>query len=132
MEQGKFEQREQLIREYFQCWVENLPERLSEIFSPGIIYSECFGPEYRGLGQIERWFRDWHLKGRVLEWRIKSFLHQGSRTAVEWYFRCDYDGVAGFDGVSLIDFDEGGRIYILKEFQSKAEHEFPFVKDEII
>ena len=114
MEQGKFEQREQLIREYFQCWVENLPERLSEIFSPGIIYSE------------------WHLKGRVLEWRIKSFLHQGSRTAVEWYFRCDYDGVAGFDGVSLIDFDEGGRICLLKEFQSKAEHEFPYGKDEII
>ncbi len=48
MEQGKFEQREQLIREYFQCWVENLPERLLEIFNPGIIYSECFGPEYRG------------------------------------------------------------------------------------
>ena len=132
MEQGKFEQREQLIREYFQCWVENLPERLSEIFSPGIIYSECFGPEYRGLGQIERWFRDWNRKGRVLEWRIKGFLHQGSRTAVEWHFRCDYDGEAGFDGASLIDFDESGRICQLKEFQSKAEHEFPYGKDEII
>ncbi len=131
MEQEKYGLREALIREYFQCWVENTPKRLPEIFAPGIIYSECYGPEYRGIGQVKRWFEDWHQKGRVLEWRIKGFLHQGGRTAAEWYFRCDYDGEADFDGVSLIDFDESGRICLLKEFQSKAEHEFPYGKDEI-
>lgn len=131
MEQGKYEQRERLIREYFRCWLENRPEKLGDIFAPGIVYSECYGPEYRGLGQVRRWFRDWNQKGRVLEWRIKGFLHQGEHTAVEWYFRCDYDGEDGFNGVSLVEFDARGRICLLKEFQSKAEHYFPYGEDEI-
>ena len=63
----------------------------------------------------------------MLEWRIKSFLHEENKTAVEWYFRCDYDGEeGGFDGVSLIEFDNAGKIVSLKEFQSKAEHIFPY------
>lgn len=119
--------RETLIKNYFLCWVENDPAVLDETFANGIVYSECYGPEYRGLGQIKQWFSDWQQKGKVLKWRIKSFLHEGSRTAVEWYFRCEYDGtVDGFDGVSLIEFDENGKIVSLKEFQSKAEHEFPY------
>ena len=32
----------------------------------------------------------------------------------------------GFDGVSLIEFDNAGKIVSLKEFQSKAEHIFPY------
>ncbi len=119
--------REQTIRRYFNTWVENDPGCLPEIFGETIVYSECWGPEYRGLGQIERWFEDWNKRGRVLEWRIKGFLHEGSKTAVEWYFRCECDGsVDGFDGVSLIEFDEAGKIVSLKEFQSKAEHVFPY------
>lgn len=131
MEQDKFEHMERSIREYFSCWIENTPATLEKIFSDDIIYSECYGPEYRGIGQVKQWFEDWNKKGRVLEWTIKSFLHQGNRTAVEWYFRCDYDGEAGFDGMSLMEFAEDGRIRSLKEFQSKAEHEFPYGEDYI-
>ncbi len=123
------EKREQTIRRYFSSWVENDPDCLPEIFAENIVYSECYGPEYRGLGQIQKWFSDWNKRGRVLEWNIKGFLHQGSKTAVEWYFRCEYDGSTdGFDGVSLIEFDEAGKIVSLKEFQSKAEHVFPYGK----
>ncbi len=119
--------REETIERYFAAWLENDPGCLREIFSPEIVYSECYGPEYRGLGQIERWFSDWNKRGRVLEWRIKGFLHQGSHTAAEWYFCCEYDGVTdGFDGVSLLEFNEAGKIVSLKEFQSKAEHVFPY------
>lgn len=152
---------EQMIRRYFQAWLEQDPAPLEEIFAENAVYSECYGPEYRGLSQIKRWFEDWNQKGKVLEWRIKGFLHDGNRTAVEWYFRCDYEGEAGFDGVSLIEFDSCdkidarcqtldaslwwfapqtengknahrrcGKIVSLKEFQSKAEHEFPYGKGE--
>lgn len=131
MGQDKFEHMERSIREYFSCWIENTPAMLEKIFSDDIVYSECYGPEYRGIGQVKQWFEDWNKKGRVLEWTIKSFLHQGDRTAVEWYFRCDYDGEAGFDGMSLMEFAEDGRICSLKEFQSKAEHEFPYGEDYI-
>lgn len=123
--------REEIIAAYFRCWVENDPAALEETFAEEIVYSECFGPEYRGLGQIERWFSDWHQKGKVLEWQIKSFLHEGDRTAVEWYFRCEYNGeIDGFDGVSLMEFNEAGKIVFLKEFQSKAEHEFPYMRSQ--
>ncbi len=121
------EKSEKAIRRYFSAWVENTPGCLPEIFGEDIIYSECYGPEYRGLGQIQKWFADWNKRGRVLEWNIKGFLHEGSKTAVEWYFRCEYDGnTDGFDGVSLIEFDKDGKIVSLKEFQSKAEHIFPY------
>ncbi len=123
------EKREQTIRQYFGAWVENAPDRLPGIFAGDVVYSECYGPEYRGLGQIQKWFADWNRRGRVLEWKVKGFLHQGSKTAAEWYFRCEYDGnTDGFDGVSLIEFDEAGKIVSLKEFQSKAEHVFPYGK----
>lgn len=119
--------REEIIAAYFRCWVENDPAVLGKTFAEHIVYSECYGPEYRGLGQIGQWFSDWHQKGKVLEWQIKSFLHEKDRTAVEWYFRCEYNGeIDGFDGVSLIEFDEAGKIVSLKEFQSKAEHCFPY------
>lgn len=125
--EGGMKQREETIKAYFRCWLENDPAVLEKVFSEAVVYSECYGPEYRGLGQIKQWFSDWNQRGRVLEWRVKGFLHQENRTAVEWYFRCDYDGEeGGFDGVSLIDFDENEKIVSLKEFQSKAEHEFPY------
>ncbi len=126
-EAKKMKEREKRIRRYFNAWLENAPDCLPEIFGETIVYSECYGPEYRGLGQIKKWFADWNRHGKVLEWDIKGVLHQGSRTAVEWYFRCEYDGnTDGFDGVSLIEFDEAGKIVSLKEFQSKAEHVFPY------
>ena len=31
-----------------------------------------------------------------------------------------------FDGISLVEFSENGKIQSLKEFQSKAEHVFPY------
>lgn len=120
-------QKKETIKAYFRCWVENDPAVLEKTFAEEIVYSECYGPEYRGLEQIKQWFSDWHQRGKVLEWRVKGFLHEGDCTAVEWYFRCDYEGeVNGFDGVSLIEFDKAGKIVSLKEFQSKAEHEFPY------
>lgn len=121
------EERERILSEYFKAWVNADSSRLREFFSPDILYSECYGPEYHGLDQVIRWFVEWQGHGRVLEWRIKQFLHQGEVTAAEWYFQCEYDGeVSGFDGVTLAEYDGQNRIVSLKEFQSKAEHHCPF------
>jgi len=63
----------------------------------------------------------------VLEWSIKRILCQNGTLVAEWYFRCDYEGaVGGFDGVTIADFNEDLRIMKLLEFQSKAEHIFPY------
>jgi hypothetical protein len=65
----------------------------SQIFDPNLTYTECYGPEYHGLATITKWFDDWNTRGTVLVWTIKQFIHQGSMTAVEWYFKCEYESV---------------------------------------
>lgn len=115
------------IKTYFEAWLSKNGTALSMIFADDVVYSECYGPEYRGLNQIQRWFSDWNLRGTVLQWDIRNTIESGSTLCVEWYFRCEYDGnVDGFDGVSWIEFDDCGKIKALREFQSKAEHCFPY------
>ena len=116
-----------ILRRYFRAWVDADIDTVRELFSDDIVYSECWGPEYRGIGQITRWFEDWNKKGRVLEWRIKRTVEQGDTLVAEWYFECEYEGnTDGFDGVTIADLDNDGRICRLSEFQSKAEHIFPY------
>lgn len=118
---------EDVIRKYFQCWLDKDINDVKEIFSDDIIYSECYGPVYKGIGQIIRWFDDWNRKGTVLQWDIKRVIASGNTAVVEWYFECDYEGnVDGFDGVTIAEFDADMKICDLKEFQSKAEHNYPY------
>ncbi|WP_312430455.1 nuclear transport factor 2 family protein [Lacrimispora sp.] len=121
--------KKKLVESYFQAWIEKDADVLKTVFSDDIIYSECYGPEYHGIEQVLKWFADWNKVGTVLEWSIKRFVPEGNTIVVEWYFKCDYNNVIdGFDGVSMIDFDDHRKIKGLKEFQSKAEHYFPYGK----
>lgn len=83
---------EEVIRKYFQCWLDKDVDTVKRIFSDDIIYSECYGPVYKGIGQIIRWFEDWNQKGTVLQWDIKRVMVAGNTAVVEWYFKCDYEG----------------------------------------
>lgn len=118
---------EEIIRKYFLAWIQADMETVRNTFSEDVVYSECYGPEYRGLSQILRWFEDWNSKGRVLEWSIKRLIGKDRTVVAEWYFKCDYDGtINAFDGVTIADFDEDMKITKLCEFQSKAEHYYPY------
>lgn len=118
---------EDVVREYFQAWLDKNIEPLKCIFTDDVLYSECYGPEYRGLSQILKWFIDWNKCGTVLRWEIKRFIHQNLVTVVEWYFECEYNNeIGGFDGVSIIEFDKNMRIMSIKEFESKTEHSYPY------
>lgn len=116
-----------VIKKYFQSWLDNDVEIVKQTFSENALYSECYGPEYHGLSQIVTWFENWNNKGQVLEWTIKRIFEQNQTLIVEWYFRCNYDGkIDGFDGVTIADFDKDMKILKLCEFQSKAEHYYPY------
>lgn len=118
---------EEIIRRYFQCWLDKDINTITDIFSGDSIYSECYGPVYKGIEQIMNWFADWNRKGTVLQWDIKQVIVSGSTAIAEWYFKCDYEGtVDGFDGVTIAEFDSDMKICNLKEFQSKAEHYYPY------
>ena len=42
-------------------------------------------------------------------------------------FQCDYEeNMDGFDGVTIAEFNADMKICDLKEFQSKAEHYYPY------
>ena len=115
------------IEKYFQAWIDVDLDTVKKVFSDDVIYTECYGPEYHGLSQIVRWFTDWNQKGRVLEWTIKRTVEHDKTIVVEWYFSCDYEGnVDGFDGVTIADFNDTGKIFRLREFQSKPEHNYPY------
>lgn len=119
--------REAVLSIYFQAWVDKNPRPLERVFAPDVIYSECFGPVYVGLEQIRQWFADWNRNGAVREWHIQKFVHQDAVTVAEWFFRCIYKGCSdAFSGVSWVEFNEREQIRLLKEFQSKAEHVYPY------
>lgn len=121
--------REEIIRRYFESWLNNNSSVLKEIFYSRAIYSECYGPEYYGIDTIETWFKEWNKRGEVLVWDIKQFIHQANISVVEWYFKCKYDGlIEEFDGVSIIEFNDDNYIINLKEFQSKIPHYYPYKK----
>lgn len=121
---------EEIIRKYFQCWLDKDIDSIKGIFSGNIIYSECYGLVYKGIVQIVRWFEDWNRKGTVLQWDIKRVIVSKATAVVEWYFRCNYEGnVDSFDGVTIAEFDDDIKICNLKEFQLKSEHYYPYGDD---
>lgn len=123
------QQRENVITRYFQAWMDKDGTVLRQTFADDAVYTESYGPEHRGLPQIERWFADWITRGVVLQWPVKRFIHQGNVAVAEWYFACDYDHTtSGFDGVTIAEFNDAGKIVSLREFQSKAEHYSPYAE----
>ena len=119
--------REQTLARWFSAWITRDEAAVDEVFAEAIAYSECYGPEYRGIGQVKRWFQDWNRKGSVLRWDMHETFHDGDTLIATWYFCCEYEGKTdGFDGVTIADFDEEGKIMNLSEFESKAEHVYPY------
>ena len=118
---------ENVVREWFRAWLDRDDSCIGRIFAPDALYVESHGPVYRGPEQIRRWFLDWNERGRVMEWRIRSMWHDGYKTVADWHFAWEYDGQASAcDGVTLIDWDEEGRIHRLREYAASEEHHFPY------
>lgn len=115
------------IRSYFDCWLRKDITPIDSLFADNIVYTECYGPVYTGIGQLRSWFHDWNTRGRVIRWDIKRIIEHENTIVAEWYFECEYDGgTDDFDGVTIAVFDRHGKICELKEFQSKAEHYYPY------
>ena len=121
-------QRENIIRRWFEMWLTKQDTGIRDLFAPDAVYIESWGPEYHGADAIRHWFTEWNSRGRVTHWQIRSFLHSGDRTAVEWYFqdRMDSGAEEAFDGVSLIEWTREGRIARLQEFGCRLDRYDPY------
>ncbi|MEE3426249.1 MAG: nuclear transport factor 2 family protein [Erysipelotrichaceae bacterium] len=117
----------QILKEYFDSWISKDVEVVKRTFANDVVYTECYGPQYHGLDQVVRWFNDWNENDSVLEWTIKRTIEKENTIVVEWYFKCDCNNkVSGFDGVTIADFDENGKIVRLSEFRSDSDHIYPY------
>ena len=63
----------------------------------------------------------------LLEWTIYKCIRIDNIVIVEWYFKCDYENeISAFNGVTIAEFEEKNKIYSLREYESKAEHHYPY------
>lgn len=116
----------EIIKEYFTSWVNKKPGIIEKYFDENIIYTECYGPVYKGRQQCLKWFKDWNEKGSVIKWEINNIYQDKKIFTVEWFFECSYEGnIDCFDGVSLIEIKDY-KIVSVKEFQSKHIHHCPY------
>lgn len=119
--------KEEIIKKYFQSWLNQDLKLIKTLFTENATYSECYGPIYRNRKEIITWFTNWNKEGKVLAWPINKILIIGNTALVEWYFMCDYrNKISEFNGISLIEFDDQNKMKSVKEFQSKAEHYYPY------
>ena len=116
-----------ITRNPFNSWITKDFDTFSESFADDVTYIESWGPAYRGIEHIQAWFRDWNKENTVLEWSIKKFYHTENTCICEWFFKCESGGsIDGFNGVSIISFNEMNKVTELKEFQSKTPNIFPY------
>ena len=74
---GAMDKRETIIRDYFHSWITKDDSVLRDTFAEDAHYIESWGPAYRGLADITKWFRDRCAQHDVLAWDIKGFLAPG-------------------------------------------------------
>jgi len=112
-------EREKIIRLWFDMWLKQKDLCIDNIFMEDAIYIESWCPEYENRATIKHWF---------LIWEIKQFFHKDSQTVVEWYFKNAMDDgrIEEFDGISLIEWTAENRIKTLKEFGCNRNNYNPY------
>ena len=120
--------RERKISLWFDMWLQQKDLGIDDIFTEDVIYIESWSPQYENRITVKHWFEEWNTRGKVLAWTIKQFFHKNNQTICEWYFknRMDNGSVEEFDGLSLIEWTDGNKIKLLKEFGCNLNRYNPY------
>ena len=76
------EQREKIIKLWFDMWLQKKDLGIEDIFSADALYIESWGPQYQGVAKVKHWFEEWNTRGNVLQWDIKQYFHKGIRLSL--------------------------------------------------
>jgi hypothetical protein len=127
------ENKERIIKLWFDMWLQKKDLGIDGLFSENIIYTESWGPEYKGIEKLKLWFYEWNTRADVLVWDIKQFFHKDNQTIVEWYFKCKEKNkkYEEFCGISLIEWTKNNKIQKLKEFMCKLNNYDPYEQGNI-
>ena len=101
---------------------------LSVVFTDDALYVTHSGATYRGLAQIQEYFKTLFFEGDILTWDVKRLLDDA---AVEWHYeyRFNYAGSVSYDGVSLFEISNG-KISLWRDFIQATKRTYPLeVKD---
>ena len=126
-------EREKIIRLWFDMWIKKADLGIDNIFTDDVVYTESWSPKYENRKTVKHWFDEWNTRGSVLVWEIKQFFHQGNQTIVEWYFKSKMNNgnVEEFDGISLIVWTQDNKIKSLKEFGCNLHNYNPYRDSDI-
>lgn len=124
----EMEERERIIRLWFDMWLKQRDLGMDSIFSDDILYTESWGPQYRGRDKLKHWFDEWNTRGMVVRWDIRGFFHKDDMTVVEWYFKnvMNNGDIEEFEGMSLIKWTDDNKISFLKEFGCNINNYDPY------
>lgn len=122
------DKREKIIRLWFEMWLQKKDLGIADIFCDDAVYTESWGPQYKGVSKIRMWFEEWNTRWTVLTWEIKQFFHKDNQTVVEWSFRntVNEGKIEEFDGMSFIVWNEQNKIISLKEFGCNITNYDPY------
>lgn len=122
------QERERIIRLWFDMWLRQEDLGIDSIFTEDVTYIESWGPQYKDRATVAHWFREWNARGRVLAWDIRQYFHRDDQTVVEWYFKNQMSGgaVEEFDGISLVRWTPDNRIRFLQEFGCNQNRYNPY------
>ena len=127
------EKREKIIQLWFDMWLKQQDLGIQKLFTDNAIYTESWGPQYKGSAKIKLWFEEWNQRGQVLLWDIQQFFHKDDQSVVQWHFKNHMkDGrVEEFDGMSLIHWAETYQIQSLKEFGCNCRIYDPYANSSV-
>lgn len=111
----------QVILAYTEGWKEQNREKILSCLDPECVVIESYGPTYRGLEMVSRWFDSWFGSGnRVNRWDVTSFYIVDDTCFFEWIFACTFEGKpAEFEGASIAHF-QNEKIIFLREYAMTA------------
>ena len=127
-------EREKIIRLWFDMWLKQQDLGMDKIFTEDVVYTESWCPKYENLKTVKHWFNEWNTRGKVIIWDIKQFFHKENQTVVEWYFKNEMNtgSVEEFDGISLIEWTEDNKIKSLKEYGCNLNNYNPYQHSELV
>ena len=125
-------EREKIIRLWFDMWLTQQDLGIDDIFLDDVIYIESWCPKYENRQTVKHWFNEWNTRGKVLAWDIKQFFYKDNQTIVEWHFKnkMNEGKVEEFDGISLIVWTADNKIKALKEFGCNCNNYNPYKESE--
>lgn len=112
------------IEKYVQGWVLGNKNMVLGALTDDCTVRESHGPVYKGKNTVSAWFDEWNKEGKVLGWKLTSFLENENVAVFEWDFTCEVgDKQHHLLGITIVNFGEG-KIQNLRKYRLTTE---PFI-----